>query len=196
MNAKLVLLAAASGALLLFAGCAGTPPKPVRCAPDFRPEAMDSVCVLPIVDARADKKLTLKLESLQNKVQSTLKSKRYNVVLVQDRAQVDGLNDEDIKEPTAKWIKGLGPAEQRWAMVLVVGELSRKLTFGSTGNAEVSLTIFDKQAGVAVWEDKALGQAGQGGLLGMMMVSMMDSEALHSAMNQLLWKIPNKPKTP
>lgn len=77
-------------------------------------------------------------------------------------------------------------------MLLVVTELSRKLTFGSTGNAEVTLAILDKQQGAVVWQDKALGRAGQGGLLGMMLVSTMDDEALAAAVRQVLQKIPRK----
>ncbi len=79
-------------------------------------------------------------------------------------------------------------------MVLVVGELSRKITFGSTGNAEVSVAVLDKQAGNVVWKDKALGRAGQGGLMGMLMVSMMDDDALAQALGQVMYKFPKKPK--
>jgi hypothetical protein len=183
-----------AGVALLLAGCTTTPPKPLHSAADFQPESMDTVYILPVVDARADKKLNLNLNKLQQTMANSMKQKRYNVVVLSDRNLVAGLTDEDLKDPSRDWVKGIGPSEARWVMALAVGELSRKLTFGSTGNAEVNLVVLDKQTGTVVWEDKALGQAGQGGLLGMLMVSMMDEAAIENAMGQIMFKFPKKSK--
>ena len=188
------MMLSAGGAALLLTSCATTIPKPLHSAADFRPESMDTVYILPVVDARPDKKLDLNLAKLQKNMASDLKHKRYQVVALPDTKLVAGITDEDFREPSRDWIKGIGPSEARWVMVLAVGELSRKIVFGSTGNAEVNLAIFDKQTGTVVWRDKALGRAGQGGLLGMLMVSMMDDEALAQAVGQVMYKIPKKPK--
>ena len=184
-------LALASAAWLLSA-CSTTPPPPLRSAAGFHPEVMDTVYVLPVVDARADKKLDLNDARLQKTLADSLRRKRYHTVLLSDGLLVAGLTDEDVRDPTHDWIRRTGPSEARWVMLLVVTELSRKLTFGSTGNAEVTLAILDKQQGAVVWQDKALGRAGQGGLLGMMLVSTMDDEALAAAVRQVLQKIPRK----
>lgn len=194
MKKYFTVMLSIAGVALMLTGCATTLPKPLRSAADFRPETMDTVYILPVVDARADKKLNLNLTGLQKTMANDLKRKRYNVVVLPDANLVAGITDEDLREPARDWIKGIGPSEARWVMVLAVGELSRKITFGSTGNAEVSLAIFDKQTGTAVWGDKALGQAGQGGLIGMCMVSAMDGQALGMAVGQVLYKIPKKPK--
>ena len=155
---------------------------------------MDTVYVLPVVDARTDKKLDLKVDQLQKTMTDSLKRKRYDTVVLSGSHLLAGLTDEDLRDPTHDWIGQTGPSEARWMMLLVVTELSRKLTFGSTGNAEVSLAILDRHQGTVVWEDKALGRAGQGGLLGMMLVSTMDDEALATAVRQVMHKIPSKPK--
>jgi len=155
---------------------------------------MNAVYILPVVDARADKKLSLNFAKLQQNMAGSMKQKHYTVVILSDTNLVAGITDEDLKEPTPDWVKGVGPSDSRWVMALAVGELSRKITFGSTGNAEVNLFIFDKQTGAVVWEDKGLGRAGQGGLLGMMMVGMMDEAAIENAMNQVMCKLPKKPK--
>ncbi|MGA2788080.1 MAG: hypothetical protein ABSF60_11180 [Verrucomicrobiota bacterium] len=194
MKKQLSLLLSLASAALLLTGCATTLPQPLHSAAGFQPESMDAVYILPVVDARADKKLSLNLGGLQRNMASSLQQKRYKVVVLEDTNLVAGITDEDLKEPTPDWVKGIGPSESRWVMALAVGELSRKITFGSTGNAEVNLFIFDKQTGTLVWEDKGLGRAGQGGLLGMMMVSMMDEAAIENAMNQVMVKFPKKPK--
>ena len=181
-------------ATLVQTGCSTTPPKPLYSAAGFQPESMDTVYILPVVDSRADKKLGLNVEPLQRIMFNDLKRKRYHVEVVRDRSLVDGINDEDLKNPTQDWVKAAGPTDARWVMVLAVTELSRKLTFGSTANAEVVLVVLDKQTGTVVWRDKALGQAGQGGIIGMFMVSMMEDEAMNFAMYGIMVKFPKKPK--
>jgi len=188
------LLFSLAGTALLFTGCATTLPQPLHMTAGFQPESMDAVYILPVVDARADKKLSLNLDRLQHNMADSLKQKRYQVVVLTDSKLVAGITDEDLKDPSTDWVKTIGPSESRWVMALAVGELSRKLTFGSTGNAEVNLFIFDKQTGTVVWEDKGLGRAGQGGLLGMMMVGMMDEAAIEEAMNQVMFKFPKRQK--
>jgi hypothetical protein len=189
-----LLVLSTSVAVLMLAGCATTPPPPLVCAPGFRPESMDTIYVMPVVDARMDKKLTRNLDKLQHWAAKNIKNKHYGVQVVADKNSVAGVTDDDIKDATSDWVKNLGPSEARWLMLVEVDELSRKLTFGSTGQAEVVLVVLDKQSGTVVWRDKALGRQGQGGLLGMMMVSMMDEAALESAMDQLMFKIPKKSK--
>jgi hypothetical protein len=189
-----LLTLALAGAAWLLSACSTTTPQPLRSAGGFSPVSMDTVYVLPVVDARTDKKLDLKVDQLQKTVTDSLKRKRYDTVVLSGSHLLAGLTDEDLRDPTHDWIGQTGPSEARWMMLLVVTELSRKLTFGSTGNAEVSLAILDRHQGTVVWEDKALGRAGQGGLLGMMLVSTMDDEALATAVRQVMHKIPSKPK--
>lgn len=178
---------------LMLAGCA-TPPPPLHSAQGFRPEKMDTVFVMPVVDARVDKTLSLNSTKLQRWLVKSFKDKRYRTDAVTDLNSVSGITGEDIRDASPDWIKSFGPADARWLVVLEVDELSRKITFGSTGQAEVVLAILDKQTGTVVWRDKALGRLGQGGLLGMMMVSMMDEGALEEAVNQLMSRFPKHAK--
>jgi hypothetical protein len=79
-------------------------------------------------------------------------------------------------------------------MVLVLDDVVTKLTFGSTGNAEVSGFLFDKQAGEIVWRDKGIGKVGQGGLLGMAMKAGMDGAAIDAAVGNLIASVPTRDK--
>lgn len=194
MKAKLTSIAAWLGFALFTFGCSSVPPKPQYCATRFQPETMKVVHLLPTIDARPDKALTLNPKGVQQKVARSLTSKRYQVVTLAESQAEAAITLEDLNEANSSWLSALGPTEAEWVMLVAVEDLSRKLTFGSTGNAEVRLCIVDKKAGEIVWRDKALGQAGQGGLIGMMMISMMEDEALGNAVNQLTWKFPKVQK--
>jgi len=195
MKKELLHLCPIISAAAILTGCATAPPRPSHGAAGFRPESMDIVYVMPVVDSRMDKKLTRDLDKLQRWASKNLKSKHYTVKEVADRNCLAGLTGEDLREAAPDWIKAFGPSEARWLLIIEVDELVRKLTFGSTGQAEVALVVLDKQRGTVVWRDKALGRQGQGGLLGMLMVSMLDEAALEEAMNQLMLKFPKKPKS-
>jgi hypothetical protein len=182
---------------LLAAGCATAPKAPIQRADGFRPETMDKVYLLPLVDARVDKKLTKDYnKQVQKRAADALKRLRYQREVVAQSASTTVPAPEDLRQPAADTIKQAGPANARWLMVFVLEEVSRKLVFlGSTGNAELSMYILDKQAGAVVWHDKAVSQVGQGGLLGMIGVSAMDGDALRLAVFEILGRVPKHPKT-
>jgi hypothetical protein len=194
MKAKLASVTAWLGLTLFTFGCSSVPPKPQYCAARFQPETMSVIHLMPTIDARPDKALTLNPAGVQQKIVRSLTSKRYRVVALSESQTSAEITLEDLNEANQSWLGSLGPADAEWILLVAVEDLSRKLTFGSTGNAEVRLCIVDKKAGEIVWRDKALGQAGQGGLVGMMMISMMEDEALSSAVNQLTWKFPKVQK--
>ena len=79
-------------------------------------------------------------------------------------------------------------------MVFAVHDVTRRLTFGSTGNAEISAYLYDREKAALVWHDKGLGQAGQGGLLGMALINLMDESALQMATGNALMSLPKRPK--
>jgi hypothetical protein len=78
-------------------------------------------------------------------------------------------------------------------MVLMLVDVATKLTFGSTGNAEVAGFLYNKEAGTIVWRDKGIGQVGQAGLMFMLMKGAMAGSAIDVAMNSLLSSIPKRP---
>ena len=124
-----------------------------------------------------------------------MKSKDYQVTVSDDLGDgIEQILEDDLREADGEWIKRLGPAKSRWVMVLMLVDVTTKLTFGSTGNAEVAGFLYDKETGTLVWRDKGIGKAGQGGLIGMCMKGMMDEAAISNAMNNLLASIPESPE--
>lgn len=153
----------------------------------------EKIVVLPAVDSRVGLKASVNLEDIQKQVVKLLKKKNY-VAEAANSGAASEILEEDLKEAKPEWVKKLGPAEARWVMVVCLGDVTSKVKFGSTGNAEVSGYLYDKQDGKLIWKEKGVGQAGQGGLVGMMMKGMMKSAALNSAIYNLMSSVPKRPK--
>lgn len=162
--------------------------------PDPKFMAIQNISVLPVVDARAGKKARLNMEKLQSRAVNVLKKKRYSASAGSFSGEIGEIDEEDLQSALPAYIKKLGPANARWVMVICLQDVASRITFGSTGNAEVSGYLFDKNRGELVWQGKGVGQAGQGGLAGMAMKGLMNSAALDSAVYNLFGGIPNRPK--
>lgn len=184
------LLVVASISMMAVPGYA----KRKKAPPDPRFASIGQIVVLPVVDARAGKKDKVSLESLRKAAINNLHHKNYDVVSSNDEGAVGDIADEDLNGARPGWVKKLGPSDARWVLVVGLDDAHSKITFGSTGNAEVEGFLFDKQQGTVVWKGTGVGQAGQGGLMGMAMKGMMRGAALDSAMFNLLSGIPKLPK--
>jgi hypothetical protein len=148
---------------------------------------------MPIVDSRSGEKARIDFEKLQAQAEKQLTGKRYRVTLDADAASLADMNVDDINEMTPDLVRKTAPSEQRWVMILCLEDVATKITFGSTGNAEMTGFLFDKQSGKLAWKNKGIGKAGQGGLAGMMMKGMMKGEALSAALTNLLLPVPEQP---
>jgi len=177
--------------VFVASGCAATLRQPILLEPGFQFSSVEHIGVLPPVDARVEKKNRVDLPRQINRPAMSILSKRgYQVTAVQDTGEVGEITEEDLKEAKPEWVNRLGPPTTRWVMVLCLADLRTKLTFGSTGNAEVTGYLFDKAVGKLVWKDKGVGQVGQGGLLGMAMKSTMDDSALGVAVSNVFATVP------
>jgi hypothetical protein len=176
----------------------------VECAAKKRPKlppdpkfmAIQNISVLPVVDSRAGEKASVNLEKLQTSAVNVLKRKRYPATAASSSGEIGQVVEEDLQDAKPEWLKKLGPQDERWVMAVCLRDVTSKLVFGSTGNAELSGYLFDKDTGEVIWKGKGVGQAGQGGLAGMMMKGTMKSEALDAALFNLFVSIPTRPKPP
>lgn len=167
-----------------------TPPPPI----DPRYTAITNVAVLPIVDARAGKKAGVSFDKLQEHILKLLDRKHYPASSAAEPDPPTEIAIENVEAATPGFVKKLGPSGERWVLVVFLNDVSSKITFGSTGNAQVSGFLFDKEAGQLVWSGRGVGQAGQGGLIGMPLKGMMKGEALDAAVGNLFVSLPNRPK--
>lgn len=168
--------------------------KKTKIPPDPKFIAIQNISVLPIVDARAGKKTGVNMEKLQGSVVNGLKRKHYVVGAASNSGEAGEIAIEDVDSANPPYLKKLGPSGERWVMVVFLEDVASKITFGSTGNAELRGYLFDKDHGDLIWKGKGVGQAGQGGLMGMTMKGMMKGQALDAAVASLLADVPTLPK--
>lgn len=182
--------------LLLIAICSveSAAKKKTKIPPDPKFVAIENISVLPIVDARAGKKAEVNMGKLQGSVVNVLKRKHYVVGAVSNSGEAGEIAIEDVEGASPPFVKKLGPSGDRWVMVVFLEDVASKITFGSTGNAELRGYLFDKDRGDLIWKGRGVGQAGQGGLMGMTMKGMMKGEALNAAVSSLLSGVPELPK--
>jgi len=173
--------------LLILTGCA-VAKQPIFLSSTFGQEKIERIHVLPVVDLRFNKEPELpKLDEwILDEVKDRLERKEYTFTIVSDTSFVDNITEEDLQAVDAEWVKNLGPSGSRWVMLIALLDAKSKLTFGSTGNAEVSGYLFDKKNGSIVWRDKGIGKVGQGGLLGMVLKGMMIRDAIRKATSDLM----------
>ena len=92
---------------------------------------------MPVVDARAGGKAGVSFQKLQSAVVSGLKRKRYSASGIGTAGSAGEIAEEDLRGASASYINKLGPADARWVMVVCLDDVASKITFGSTGNAEL-----------------------------------------------------------
>jgi hypothetical protein len=178
--------------IALISGCATTKPADFIMT-GFDCTTVDSVAVLPVLDQRIDKSKQLDLDDWVLPIaERSLKKLGYSYNIERDRSLLSNISQDDLEAATGNFIASLPPVGSRWTLVLALDDSSSKMTFGSTGNAEMSGYLFDKKNGQLTWRNKELGRMGQGGLIGMMMKGMMERGAIEQATIQMFQTLPNR----
>lgn len=178
----------------LISGCATTKPADYVMS-GFDYATVENVAVLPVLDHRIDQSKQLDLDKLVLPIaERSLKGRGYPYSIERDRSLVSAISRDELETPTREFIQSLPPAHERWVFVLALDDSASKLTFGSTGNAEMSGYLFDKRNGQLVWRNKELRQIGQGGLMGMAMKGMMEKAAIEQTAMQMFQALPKRKK--
>lgn len=181
---------------LFSVGCISPPMRPaIHLDGSFDPQRVDTIALLPAVDDRADKTEKVNVQRVvASYAKRALKARGYRLENVPPNETNTQMVKEDIESPSEQWIRQLGPGDMNWIMIVVLDDVSTKLTFGSTGNADLTAYLFDKQASKLVWRDKGVGKLGQGGLVGMAMKGVMAESAIQIAIDHMTFSIPVKKK--
>ena len=175
---------------VLIIGCAPSK-EAIYVDPNF--PQIDKITLLPAIDARIDTSIEVDMNGqIRERGLDKLEDKGYQCTLSENTGDAKLITEELLKSGDSSWIKQLGPADARWPMVLMLIDVSSNISFGSSGNAEVEGFLFDKDTGKIVWRDKGIGKVGQGGLLGLVLSSDMDEEAIGEAMKNLMLSFPEK----
>ena len=183
-----VLIAVCS---VTLGGCAAAVKPPTAMVTGFQASTIDQLVVLPVVDHRIDKSSGLDLDGvILPLAERHLTDKYYPHTVVRDRAIIEQVTPVVLESPSRDWVRTLGPSGSRWVLLLVLEDASSGLSFGSTGNAEMSGYLFDKEHRVVVWRNKELSRVGQGGLVGMALKGMMERVAVEGATNEMFRALP------
>ena len=189
------LVAAFLSGIVALGGCATAPPphtKPEYLGANFDARAITGVALAPVLDMRIDKGAELDLDATVHKIAKQLMTERgYAVTSFADRSLVSALQALSTREAMEPAVKDFViPNGPRHVLVLGLIDAYSKLTFGSTGNAEMVGYLVDQQRREVVWSNKAVGQVGAGGLLGMAMKGGMTSAAIGITTAKLVESIP------
>jgi len=180
--------------IVLVAGCTAQLKPAILRDAAFQESPPSEITLLPAIDVRLDKEIEVDIQKqIRDAAKGLLEKKGYVVRMTNDLNATADITEDDIKSGLADWIRQL-PSDDRWVMILMLVDVRTKLTFGSTGNAEVGGALFDKVNAKTIWRDKGIGKTGQGGLIGMALKGMMDEQAIAMALGNLMASIPNRPK--
>jgi hypothetical protein len=199
MHIRTLLVTLVFGVITL-AGCASAPPvsKADFLSAGFDTRAIDKVTVAPALDMRVDKNEALELDQWVHEMAKVLMGKRgYTIVSYADRSLVSALQAQPTRDAIEPIVKDFViPDSPRHVLVFGLIDAYSKLTFGSTGNAEMFGYLIDQDRHEVLWSSKAVGQIGAGGLLGMTMRGLMTQSAIQIATQNLVNSIPPREKAP
>jgi hypothetical protein len=135
------------------------------------------ITILPVVDVRSTKNAEVDIgfdPDLGNAIRAKMSGelitiKGYKVKNSDTYGGHDSVTSSDLENPSAEWIKQLGPKGSTYNLVLVFSDIeSEAYVMTDRGSkAEISAYLFDKNKGKLIWRDanKSTNQAFGFGLL-------------------------------
>lgn len=180
--------------MIFLTGCATTLYKPLYLHKDYYNNELKEITVLLAIDERVDRSTNLDMfKKVTNPIAKSLRKKKYEVNAIQNCPEIMNTLEIDITDADSTFYNSFRKYG-RFVVFPILLDCSASLTFGSTGNAELSVYLIDTEKKCLVWKEKGVGSAGQGGLLGMAMVGTMASEALFYAIINTMGSIPEMGK--
>ena len=168
--------------------------------PDPKFAIIERITLLPIVDARVDKKVKLNLNTgilpLRTIAGQFLRTRHYKVTLGNSEASIGELALADLQEAKPSFIKQLGQPSDRWVMILVVTDTSSKAVqlTGRQGSATLLGFLFDKEAGILIWDGTSEGDSFERGLINLGDKKGTEYNAGMYAIDRLFKSLPKQEK--
>jgi len=143
--------------ILLCVALSGCAPKfnLVYQQKDFKPDDIDVITVLPILDARRQVYSNYTFEDETGKMQGLivekLEKKGYTPKPLDDTSALGNIHPTQIPFLDAVRVKKIGPSNANWILVPTVCEL-KTYAGATTKIAEIVCYLFEKRTGKLVWE--------------------------------------------
>jgi hypothetical protein len=123
-------------------------------SPDSRFAAIQEIVILPALDSRSDKNVSVNFKKMRESAQRILKFKRYYTTQSDNMGDVGGIVETNLGSASPEWIKRLGPPEARWIMVIGLGGLQgARITTAAT----VFGFLYDKESASLIWQARGAG---------------------------------------
>ncbi len=178
--------------LFSFSACVSTVPA-LYMKSEFEQLGVNKIYLLPTVDLRLDTSKQLKTDKwVHNVMRKQLKQKKYQSHSLSNRALIADITEENLMDDQPSWLSTIELDEARWILLPILHDVSTKATFGSTGNAEMSAMLFDRNKQVLIWRHKTASKVGQGGLIGLAMKGAMAQSAIEMASLRLAQALPKR----
>lgn len=155
-------------ALVLLAGCASVSRRTPRELAEPQEDPVERIRVLPLIVATPAEVPPKVFKTHVTITGTVLKRRHVEAVLPDTSDRGPELDEETLKELAGEKLCALAPEGDRFVLVAFLTDFAGKLTFGTTGTADVSGYLVDRRAGKLVWHGRGVGKVGQGGLIGMM----------------------------
>jgi hypothetical protein len=155
---------------------------------------MRRIAVLPVVNGSGEEKIKYSPKKVRKYAMKMLKNLRYEPFESNDEAVLKGLMAEDLKNADKALIDRVVPPNERWALIVCVGDVSSKLGLGSSANAQIYSFLVDKERSKIAWWDEASAYYSSGGLIGMLEKGAVKNAAIQWALYLSLEAFPKLTK--
>lgn len=181
--------------LILLMGCA-SPQKAIYLAPSFDQLHVDTITLLPIFDARTQRKFEIdefQLQQIVNPVVETgLNEKGYTMALSNEMGRVQCLKFGHSTNLEPDCLHKVGPPNSRWILVIFLQDFQMRSPYGGTASAKMSGVLFDKSEGVMLWRDLEYAGLSQRELVGENMKTLIVNDVIQLCTGKLIDSLPRK----
>jgi hypothetical protein len=181
--------------LLILAGCTTTKPA-IKLDPSFSEMQIESVALLPIIDRRVDKSYEIDLENkVRQAAKENLEKKGYTVIMPSTFVEGRNVDPAEVEAMGINDLASLGPPDSK-AIVLIYIEdiLSSYKVLSYAFKIEATASVISKEKQCELWRNKAVGKAGQGGLISGITQGLDRSSAIGACIGELFSNLPIAPK--
>ena len=185
-------------AMLLSIGCAASKRVPLHLDSNFRPTALNTIAILPVVDRRSDLSVECDLRKrVHIPTQEVLADKGYEAVILETFSRDGTVNAEDVAEMDEKELTSLLPGDTDAIAIVYLEDLrsgwQREAAIFPCYEFSLDLTgkVVSKTDGV-VWYDKATATKRSCGLLAAAVEQAFAGSAYGDCVESLFSTLPSR----
>ena len=179
--------------LFLFVGCAA-PQKAIYLAPSFEQLKIDTITILPIVDARTQRKFEIDESELQKivypVVETGLNEKGYTMEYSDEIGRIQCLKFGHSTNLESDCLRNVGPPNSRWVLVIFLQDFQMRTPYGGAVSAKMSGVLLDRSVGLMLWRDLEYAGLSQRELVGENRNTLIANDVIQLCTGKLIASLP------